>query len=257
LYSYTIAFIYTPYTLALIYYTGHGEFGTGNWCFKDGTISLQEILALYFDYVRGKLLYIFTDCCYSGHWVVELAKYLDDLGIGACGHQAREQGLLFKIVASCEPDQKAADGCFSSGALGFDDDDKNITFATRRKLSESQNVYGCDFTHTMCYQLEGPTAPCRVPEMPAKYRWQWTDIISTMSNPGERTFVVRGRDRGRKAWHFIVVPGYLIESFIAAVSIRTVDVGDYGFSVASGFGDAIPDDTYKKLIRFAPSYYNY
>ncbi|XP_065883128.1 uncharacterized protein [Dysidea avara] len=116
---------------ALIYYTGHGEFGTGNWCFKDGTISLQEILALYFDYFRGKLLYIFTDCCYSdcciitcfhgkllyiftdccysGHWVVELAKYLDDLGIGACGHQARELGLLFKIVASCEQDQKAAD----------------------------------------------------------------------------------------------------------------------------------------------------
>jgi len=188
---------------------------------------------------------------------VELAKYLDNLGIGACGHQVREQGLLLKIVASCEPDQKAADGCFSSGAFGFDDIEKNITFATRCKLSESQNVYGCDFTHTMYYQIEGPTAPCRVPEMPAKYWWQWKDIISTMSNPGERTFVVKGRDRGRKAWHFVIVPGYLIESFKAAITIETVDVGDYGFSVASGFSDAPPDDIHKKLIIFAPSYCNY
>ena len=95
-----------------MYYTGHGEVETGNWCFKDGTICLHEILALYSTCFHGKLLYIFTDCCYSGHWVVELAKYLDNLGIGACGHQAREQGLLFKIVASCEPDQKAADAFF-------------------------------------------------------------------------------------------------------------------------------------------------
>ncbi|XP_065882760.1 uncharacterized protein [Dysidea avara] len=219
-------------------------------------VSLQEILALYFDYFRGKLLYIFTDFCYFGHWVVELARYLDNLGIGACGHQAMEQGLLFKIVASCEPDQKAADGCFSSGALGFDDDDKNITFATHHKLSGSQNVYGCDFTHTMCYQLDGPRAPCRLPEMPAKYRWQWKDIISTISNPGERTFVVRGRDKGRKAWHFVVVPGCLVESFKAATTVGVVGVSDYGFSVASGFGDAPPDDILKKLIRFAPSYYN-
>lgn len=28
----------------ILYYTGHGELGTGNWCFADGTISLQEIL---------------------------------------------------------------------------------------------------------------------------------------------------------------------------------------------------------------------
>ena len=28
----------------ILYYTGHGEIGTGNWCFADGTISIQEIL---------------------------------------------------------------------------------------------------------------------------------------------------------------------------------------------------------------------
>ena len=50
----------------ILYYTGHGEIGTGNWCFADGTISIQEILDM-----RPKGTYypmIFSDACYSGHW---------------------------------------------------------------------------------------------------------------------------------------------------------------------------------------------
>ena len=50
----------------MLYYTGHGEIGTGNWCFHDGTISIHEIL----DMVLGGVYYpmIFSDACYSGHW---------------------------------------------------------------------------------------------------------------------------------------------------------------------------------------------
>ena len=50
----------------MLYYSGHGEIGTGNWCFDDGTISIQEI----FDMVPKGCYYpmIFSDACYSGHW---------------------------------------------------------------------------------------------------------------------------------------------------------------------------------------------
>ena len=27
----------------VIYYTGHGEVGTGNWCFSDGTVTIQVV----------------------------------------------------------------------------------------------------------------------------------------------------------------------------------------------------------------------
>ena len=50
----------------MLYYTGHGEIETGNWCFADGTISIQEILD-----VRPEGTYyqmIFSDTCYRGHW---------------------------------------------------------------------------------------------------------------------------------------------------------------------------------------------
>ncbi|KAJ7369521.1 hypothetical protein OS493_038347 [Desmophyllum pertusum] len=50
----------------MLYYTGHGEIGTGNWCFADGTISIQEI----FNMVPVGMYYpmVFSDACYSGHW---------------------------------------------------------------------------------------------------------------------------------------------------------------------------------------------
>ena len=40
--------------------------GTGNWCFNDGKISIEEIL----DLVPRDCFYpmIFSDTCYSGHW---------------------------------------------------------------------------------------------------------------------------------------------------------------------------------------------
>ena len=50
----------------ILYYTGHGEIGTGNWCFADGKISIQEILDMLPDGTYYPM--IFSDACYSGHW---------------------------------------------------------------------------------------------------------------------------------------------------------------------------------------------
>ena len=53
-------------TKPVLYYTGHGEVGTGNWCFHDGTISIQEIQELVPPGSSYPL--IISDACYSGHW---------------------------------------------------------------------------------------------------------------------------------------------------------------------------------------------
>ena len=52
----------------MLYYSGHGEIGTGNWCFHDGTLSIQEIedmLLPYYDWLHPTII---SDACYSGHW---------------------------------------------------------------------------------------------------------------------------------------------------------------------------------------------
>ena len=52
----------------VLYYTGHGEVGSGDWCFSNGTISISEIEKI----LPGGTFYplIIADCCYSGHWAI-------------------------------------------------------------------------------------------------------------------------------------------------------------------------------------------
>eukprot|EP01084_Bolivina_argentea_P285002 488625_1 len=57
-----------------IYYTGHGENNTGNWCFYDGTISLKEVITTVISVYRGvDDIQIYCDCCFSGNWCIELS----------------------------------------------------------------------------------------------------------------------------------------------------------------------------------------
>ena len=98
----------------MLWYTGHGVEDTGNWVFSNGTVSFSEIYDLYKKYFHGKLLYIVADCCYSGQWVQRLAEYLTSQGIGACGHRARQRGILIKLFAACLPHETARDGAFSN-----------------------------------------------------------------------------------------------------------------------------------------------
>ena len=59
---------------AYIYYTGHGGTNNGNWCFKDGYISLNEILAIIAHEFRIKRVVLYCDCCYAANWVMDIAK---------------------------------------------------------------------------------------------------------------------------------------------------------------------------------------
>jgi hypothetical protein len=53
----------------IVYYTGHGEGGSGNWCFPDGEkITLQEVLDLN---TSGYRPTFWCDCCFSGMWLYE------------------------------------------------------------------------------------------------------------------------------------------------------------------------------------------
>ena len=51
-------------------------------------------------YFKGRVLTISTDCSYSGCWVKEAMTFMDDQGVGPCGHAAKEKGILVKVYAS-------------------------------------------------------------------------------------------------------------------------------------------------------------
>ena len=145
----------------LIWYTGHGEKRTGNWVFEDGCLKFEDIYQLYKKYFKGHYLYIVTDCCYSGAWVVECAKLLDKDGIN-CSHTAKRQRTYIKVFASCLPEESATDKfytqCQGVRLHSSSDRRKTIVFAQHRKLqvkyhgktngeqTVSQTTLGVDFT---------------------------------------------------------------------------------------------------------------
>ena len=177
---------------ALIQYLGHSEKGTGNWCFKDGTISFQEIFSLYRKFSAGKLLSLISDCCYSGHWVRECAKTLDSLRILPCGHKARENGALVKVFASCQPAEEAGEPCYSIEAVKIKDDGSILQYA---KQVTQQKTTWFDSTKIVC--CKGPDSPC-----PKTFQHlKWEDAVDQSMNIQR----VTRKEGGRDMWYYIML----------------------------------------------------
>ena len=149
--------------LGVIWYSGHGVKGSGDWVFCDGAISFSDIYDIYIKHFHGEILYIVTDCCFAGQWVQNLAKCLTSQNIGACGHYARDRGILIKIMAACQPDESAIDGAYSERAVFIDASDKHLTFDAAKMVMGTVHQTSCflDTTKIRCSNL--PDEECNWP----------------------------------------------------------------------------------------------
>ena len=114
---------------AVIYYTGHGEIGTGNWCFRDGTMSIKEIE----DLIPQNCLhpFIICDCCYSGHW----ADYCLKKGVAG-----------FHCLAACPYFSTAVDIDAKGGQLTcYVTDQINENELTRTPVCSTNDDENCPF----------------------------------------------------------------------------------------------------------------
>ena len=238
---------------AMIWYTGHGERGTGNWCFKDGVITFEEVFALYRKHFMGKLLYLHSDCCFSGNWIQRCAEVLDSLGIGACGHQAKGEGILMKIGAACLPDQIAYDTYYSRNGVAPTSDGA-MSFWVKKEIGSAQNKQTAlfmDFTDVRCVSV--PEESCRLVRIPSEVRWSWKDITDMKDSFKKRFMIVTGTDRGRRAWFYVIVFNHRLEEFIALTDgTRTVNTSDYAHVVFGGWGQEPPAETEKLWTLYGP-----
>ena len=95
--------------------------------------------------------------------------------------------------ASCRPGEIAATPCFSVRAANNDKNTGYITYKLGKKLRDMQHSYGFDFTQVTCKQ-KNIEEPCALP--PETGTW-------LMRIQGPRIYLVRGKDRGRPAWHYV------------------------------------------------------
>ena len=231
----------TIFPAVFLVYLGHSEEGTGNWCFKDGTISFQEIFALYRKHCHGKLMSIMTDCCYSGQWTIDCAKTLDSLGIPPCGHRAREQGILVIVFASCQPDQKAAEPCYSVEGVTMNDDG---TVTVWSKQLAQQTPTWCDATKLTCYR--GPDESCCSDE--ALKNWTWQEALE--GRLWNSVQIVRLSDQGRPTWHYLLLSDKSEEykkRFVERVKSGSINLTEWGYVIASGEGTDPPREMRRKI----------
>ena len=221
----------------MIWYSGHGEKGTGNWVFKDGTISFTDIYALYFDHFRNRPLTVVIDCSYSGSWIRDCAKALDALGIPSCGHHTREAGILLKLYCSCKYNEKASPFLFCQEAISTDDLKQYLYYAAK-KIGVWQHTQIVSFVSIRCSKR--PTERCELPTMRL-----WEDRCY---DP-ELLQIVNGNDKGRPAWHFVRVHPQKFNEFKArtASGEETVTVSDYGTVLMSGLGKGPSDEQKGKV----------
>ena len=210
---------------AVLYYLGHSEAGTGNWCFKDGTISFQEVFDLYRRYYTAKMLLIHSDCCYSGNWVRECAKTLDRLGIPPCGHRAREQGILVRVYASCQPDQKATEPCYSV---------KSVTVLQRSAWFDGTQLVCC----------RAPDSPC--PRNTFQHL-KWEDGLDRKFNK----HWIKRKEGGAYKWYYIMLHragDEYAEAFDAQCKRDpALQLSDWGYVLESGQGTDIPQEIHDKV----------
>ena len=141
----------------VLHYIGHGRRNTGDWCFQDGYITFTDLAQLYLQLLRGRVLTIVTDCSNSGSWAKQCMAFLDQQGVGPCGHSARDKGILITVIASCLSHQvprQLAHSVYGSS------NDKNTglytvtkayhLIALEAKITDNQHGYGINFTGIRC-----------------------------------------------------------------------------------------------------------
>ena len=225
----------------MIWFTGLSQSGTGDWFFRDGTISFEEIFDLYKAHFKHRLLYIISDCSFSGCWVLRAAAALDSMEIPPCGHHTMECGVLIKVWVATEPDQQAKELHEVRHGVELTKDGYLRSFPWPRKGGLVRSYLNgaltrCPSKLSNC---------CSLPDFCAKFGW-----MGHVRNKPSLVYLVRGKDRGRPAWHYVLVDEGRENTFNEAVSSGTVDVAVYGKVVQSGWGKDPPDDVKNAVDNF-------
>ncbi|XP_019862523.1 PREDICTED: uncharacterized protein LOC109591181 [Amphimedon queenslandica] len=190
----------------IIYYTGHGEKDTGNWCFKDGVISFNDIFNLFKEHLqkKGLSLTVVSDCSYSGNWIYDCADRLDKMKIPSCGHHTRENNILIQVVASCQHNEEVT-ASYAKEAVNYIEASQVVKFkyGPDTVLSSGQKPMGADFRTIRCDK-----EPCEVDAI-----CTWNDYVSNYYSEliAFSTSLEKEADR---YWHIAAIEKDEIKSFI-------------------------------------------
>ena len=177
--------------------------------------------------------------------------FLDQQGVGPCGHKARDKGILLKVVTSCLSHQiprqlaHSVHGCMNdknTGDLFFDSwSSPNLD----AKVADAQHTRGNDITVVRCGQ-KSIDEECLCLPQADWHTW----------SASNRTYIVTGTDKGRKAWHLILavdddntILQFLEKTQGESRGTLTINNNDYGITLKSGWGEGPTDEEKKFTLK--------
>ena len=165
--------------------------------------------------------------------------FLDKVGVQPCGHSARKKRIKLKVRCSCQPDQIGSSLFYSVRGNGNDKNTGVPIVYPDKELAPEQTTCGADFTEITCNKL--PDETCAISP-----RFTFQDQRNL-----NRIYLVRGKDRGRQAWHYVLLVDdpETIRTFKEKILGGNIDVSDHGVILKSGWGQDPPQDVNNWLER--------
>ena len=164
---------------------------------------------------------------------------LDDMGILPCGHPMREQGILLKLWSSCHCSEQETYLRFVQEGLQITNDG----ILTRQPYSYNtlKNFLTLHTTNLTC--LSEDLNVCTLVLKSFSPNWKYrTRYLAPY------VYLVRGEDKGKPAWHYVLVDAEKENVFKNEVGSGSIDVAMFGKIVVSGWGKD-PSDEIKAAVK--------
>lgn len=235
--------LYTVHFAVVLHYIGHGRRSTGDWCFQDGFITFRELANIYLLLLRGRIMTIVTDCSYSGCWVEECMNFLDEQGVGPCGHAAKDKKIFIGVYATCLAQQIPRQLAFSVHGCKNDRSLRQMVFYDfyDKITADFQDTYTrcLNFSGVRCGQKSiGDECLC----FPGATWKTWR----------ERQRIQIARDKDRNMWHILRLPDdeEAILHYQKKVALgSSIKYRDHGEVLESGLGEAPPEELFQSVLR--------
>ena len=174
--------------------------------------------------------------------------FLDEQGVGPCGHMAKEKGILIKVFASCLANEIPAELAFSTHSVKNDKNTGLIFTDINRlrgdEIHDGQHPSILDFSQVRCKNTVDQ--PCTMAPGSTWERWC----------AQERILTIQGKVNSEPVWCYlwIVDDDSTIKKFAKQTQgedagLFTLDMNDYGVTLGSGWGEEPPEDTQKWMEK--------
>jgi len=224
----------------MIWYFGPSRIFTGDWCFKYGFVTMEQIRQIYDEYFSGKVMTVVTDCNYSGSWVKSWMSYLEKRCIQPCQHSSRRNKTYLSFISSCGEYEKATSLFMVARAFSNDSKGKVWMQLHKHRLAPSQHLQYCITTIKTCNAEYGE--PC---SLPTGYSWH-------MKVMDESVHFIKSKMFDR--WAFVIISGSddVIDSIRHSTLEELEKFRGHVMVLDSGLGREPPVEKLTKLYQMFP-----